>query len=60
MNARKINVEELIDIKLQMKLNQHMYNVGKLPYSMYSKANEVLTARMARVKESIPQMELVR
>ena len=45
--------EEVITVKLQMKLNQHMYDVGKLPYNFYSKANDVLTAKLAQAEEMI-------
>ena len=35
-----------VTIKLQMGLNQRMYDIGKITYEMFSKANEILISRL--------------
>ena len=35
-----------IKIHLQIGLNKRMYEIGKIPYEMYSKANEILISRL--------------
>jgi len=40
------NKSNFIIIKLQMGLNQKMYDIGKISYEMFSKANEILISRL--------------
>ena len=35
-----------VTIKLQMGLNQRVYDIGKITYEMFSKANEILISRL--------------
>ena len=40
-----------VKIKLQIGLNQRLYDSGKISYDMYSKANEILISRLASCKD---------
>ena len=35
-----------ITLKLQMSLNKRMFETGRIPYALYSKANEVLSGKL--------------
>ena len=39
-----------VKIKLQIGLNQRLYDSGKISYDMYSKANEILISRLTQSK----------
>ena len=40
-----------VTIKLQMGLNQKMYDIGNISYDMFSKANEILISRLQSCEE---------
>jgi len=39
-----------ITIKLQMGLNQRMYDKGKISYDMYSQTNDILISRLTQAE----------
>ena len=46
MGIRMQNIFNPVTIKLQMGLNQRMYDAGKISYEIFSKANEILISRL--------------
>ena len=38
-----------IVINLQIKLNKHMYDIGKISYEVYSKTNDILNTKLSNV-----------
>jgi len=43
-------INNAVTIKLQMGLNQRMYDNGKIPYDLYSKTNEILISRLTNAE----------
>jgi len=38
-----------VTVNLQIKLNKHMYDIGKISYEVYSKTNEILNSKLMNV-----------
>ena len=41
-----------IIIKLQMGLNQRMYDTGKISYNIFSQTNEILISRLTQLEKN--------
>ena len=41
-----------VTVKIQMGLNQRMYDSGKISYAMYSRTNEILISRLTQLENN--------